>query len=74
VISCWPAGHFRASSTTGQPFALPGDSGSAVVADDGTCIGIVFAVSGHAYSEKNPATTYVIPIQTILDAFNVKLL
>jgi hypothetical protein len=59
----------------GKPFAEQGDSGAAVVTEDGkTCIGIVFSVSTHDYSENSPAVTYVLPIQTVLAELKVTLL
>ncbi len=66
-----------------RPFAKLGDSGSLVVIENGKlhesgmpmldAVGLVFAVTTHNYSEKNPATTYAIPLEPILQKFNLKI-
>ena len=51
----------------GQPFALPGDSGSLVVTENGdAAIGLVFAISGRG-------ATYISPLPTILSQLNLRL-
>ncbi|WP_137871262.1 hypothetical protein [Sphingopyxis sp. 2PD] len=61
-----------AQGNLGQPFADRGDSGSLVVTtgNDGVtrAVGLVYAVSA------DKALTFIIPIQRILNAFNVTLL
>ena len=51
----------------GEDFALPGDSGSLVVTEDGkSCVGLVFAVSSMGYA-------VVAPLKSILDYFQAEI-
>ncbi len=52
----------------GEPFALPGDSGSLVVSEDGAqAVGLLFAAS------PNGELGWITPIEAVLEHFNVSL-
>lgn len=56
------------STLTGDPFSLPGDSGSLVVSEDGThAVGLIFA------GTTNGTVSYLIPIRTVLDFLGATL-
>lgn len=62
---CGPCWFEESIVVQGDGFASPGDSGSAVVLDDGKVIGLIYAGLGSA--------TYVCPIAPILEGLNCRL-
>lgn len=60
----WFEGVWSIKSLDIEPFALPGDSGSLVVTDDGdSVVGVVFAVSS------NGSRTFIVPAERISETF-----
>ena len=70
-ISSYYKGIFTVDSDKDQPFSLAGDSGSLVYDEDERAVGIVFAGTA------NPSithTTYILPIERVLEDLRINLI
>lgn len=64
----WFKNYVAVATNSKNPFALPGDSGSLVVTDDGeAAVGLLFSISGKGDK------AYIIPIRRVLEAFEATL-
>jgi hypothetical protein len=64
----WFKNHVAVATNSKNPFALPGDSGSLVVTEDGlAAVGLLFSISGKGDK------AYIIPIRRVLEAFEATL-
>lgn len=68
----YPLGYHVMSDEDNKHFALPGDSGSIVISDDGKVVGMVVAM--HDAPNDPSAYAFVIPIRPILEALGVRLI
>ena len=70
TATVWFTDTWTVRSNNTDPFGLPGDSGSLIVREDGSCaIGLLFAVNNRG------EYGIIIPIEDVLDAFgNIQLL
>ncbi len=68
----YPFGYWVMSDENGKHFALPGDSGSVVVAGDGRVVGMVVAMQ--EAPDDPSALAFVLPIRPILEALEVVLI
>ena len=65
----WFKNHVAVATNSRNPFALPGDSGSLVVTEDGqAAVGLLFSISGKGDK------AYIIPIRRVLEAFEATLM
>jgi S1-C subfamily serine protease len=68
----YPFGYWVMSDEDGKPFAMPGDSGSAVIAGDGRVVGMVVAMQDAP--DDPSALAFVIPIRPVLEAPEIVLI
>lgn len=68
----YPFGYWVMSDENQKHFALPGDSGSVVVAGDGRVVGMLVAMQ--EASQDPSALAFVLPIRPILEALDVALI
>ena len=63
IGNCWFRGSFTVESVDGRPFSEPGDSGAAVVRQNGEVLGLVYAGNG--------VQTFACPITDVIEALGL---